>query len=120
MSRRENLVAVITGGNTGLGFAIAKSLLSTPADDRQYTVVLTSRSLERALAAAEELRASLSGLPGEVLGLELDLCNDEHIERMGRELQERFGRVDILINNTGKPNSFLPSFFTVVAAKMFT
>jgi NAD(P)-dependent dehydrogenase (short-subunit alcohol dehydrogenase family) len=81
--------AVITGGNTGLGFETARVLAS-----RGATVVLACRDETRAASAAARL-------PGRVQTLQLDLADPSSVRRASTDLRKRHPRVDLLINNAG-------------------
>src|SRR3712207_1065475 len=85
-------VAVVTGGNTGLGEAFARALAAVGAN-----VVLAARTRERSEAVASEIRAS----GGEAIAVDLDVKDAGQVERMLDEVTERSGPVDILVNNAG-------------------
>jgi NAD(P)-dependent dehydrogenase (short-subunit alcohol dehydrogenase family) len=82
-------VALVSGGNRGLGREVARRL----AED-EYTVVIGSRELEQGRAAAAEL-------DGEVNACRLDVTDPETIDSCIREIEERYGRLDVLVNNAG-------------------
>jgi len=84
--------AVITGGNRGIGFAIAEALASSGC-----SIVLTSRSRESAEAAAAEL----SGHSAQVFPCEVDVRNETDIQHLFAHVQSNFGQLDFLINNAG-------------------
>lgn len=81
--------ALVTGGNRGIGFAIAQGLLN-----KGYEVIITARSLENAKQAAEKLQ-------GNALPIELDVSDDRSIELALDTLRLTLDRLDILINNAG-------------------
>ncbi|WP_138502092.1 SDR family NAD(P)-dependent oxidoreductase [Nostoc sp. PA-18-2419] len=81
--------ALVTGGNRGIGFAIAQGLLA-----KDYEVIITSRSLENAKLAAEKLQ-------GKVIAIELDVTDDRSINQAVKTLHHKIDRLDILINNAG-------------------
>jgi len=83
-------VAVVTGGGTGIGFAIASEFARLGAK-----LVLASRSAEHLEPAAEKLRDQ----GAEVLAVPTDVRVPEQVEQMIREALRRFGRLDILVNN---------------------
>src|SRR6266567_1081961 len=85
----DGRVALITGGNRGLGLAMAKA----GAD-----VVVTSRQKERALESAAHLAQITKR---HTLGLAVDVTNAEQIESMVHAVVKEFGRIDILVNNAG-------------------
>ena len=89
----DGRVALITGGNRGLGFAMAKALAEAGAD-----VVVTSRQKERALESAAHLAETTKR---HTLGLAVDVTNAEQIESMVHAVVKEFGRIDILVNNAG-------------------
>jgi NAD(P)-dependent dehydrogenase (short-subunit alcohol dehydrogenase family) len=85
-------VAVVTGGNTGLGEAFAKALAEVGAN-----VALAARTRDRSEAVAAEIKAS----GGEAIAVDLDVTEPGQVERMLDEVTERSGPVDILVNNAG-------------------
>jgi NAD(P)-dependent dehydrogenase (short-subunit alcohol dehydrogenase family) len=89
----DGRVALITGGNRGLGFAMAKALAEAGAD-----VAVTSRQKERALESAANLAETTQR---HTLGLAVDVTNAEQIESMVHSVVKEFGRIDILVNNAG-------------------
>ncbi|MBA2678844.1 MAG: glucose 1-dehydrogenase [Ktedonobacteraceae bacterium] len=89
----DGRVALITGGNRGLGFAMAQALAEAGAD-----VVVTSRDLEKAQQSA----ATLAQTTGRrALGLAVDVTNGQQIDAMVASVVETFGHIDILVNNAG-------------------
>ncbi len=88
-----NKVAIITGGNSGIGYGIAESLLN-----EGYMVALTSRSQKRANEAIERLKKQGKG---EVIGLELDVRNFQEQEKVVAEVMKKWGRVDVFVANAG-------------------
>lgn len=85
-------VALITGGNKGIGLEIARQL------GRQgMTVLIGARDEGRGQEAVEKLRAE-----GVVAGsIRLDVTSQETINRAARRIEEEFGRLDVLVNNAG-------------------
>jgi 3-oxoacyl-[acyl-carrier protein] reductase len=84
--------AVVTGGTRGIGLAIARALAEDGA-----SVVVSGRDagrLESAVAAIETLGAS-------VLGVAADQSKREDCDRLVDAAKERFGRIDVLVNNAG-------------------
>jgi gluconate 5-dehydrogenase len=84
--------AIVTGGGTGLGRQIAAALAESGAD-----VVVCARNAERCESAAAELEA----LGVRALGLGCDVRDAESIQSVVTRTVETFGRVDILVNNSG-------------------
>lgn len=85
--------AIVTGGNTGIGHAIARKL----AEQGVRVAVTGSRHPEKTEAVVAELRK----LDTEVLPLTADLTRGSEAERMVCEVTERLGPVDILVNCAG-------------------
>jgi 3-oxoacyl-[acyl-carrier protein] reductase len=81
--------ALVTGGTRGIGRAVARALA---ADG--WAVALTGRDAARVEAAAREVG-------GQVLGVVADVARGEDVDRMVSETRERFGRIDLLVNNAG-------------------
>lgn len=89
MGRLEGKVAVITGGNSGIGLATAREFRREGA-----RVVITGRDARTLAEAARELG-------GEVLALRSDSANLADIDALFAAVKERFGRVDVLFVNAG-------------------
>lgn len=87
-------VAVVTGGNKGIGFEVCRQL----AVDGGVTVVLTARDEARGAEAAERLRAL--GVTDAVFH-QLDITDASSIATLVYFLDTRFGKLDILVNNAG-------------------
>jgi 3-oxoacyl-[acyl-carrier protein] reductase len=83
----KNAVALITGGSSGIGKAIAKSLAASGA-----RVAITGRDESRLMATARELG---------VCGIRADVSVEADVEQTYVELKREFGDLDILVNNAG-------------------
>jgi 3-oxoacyl-[acyl-carrier protein] reductase len=84
-------VAIITGASRGIGRQTALTLAGAGA-----TVVLTSRGDASAAVAAEVTTAG-----GQALALAADVADGEAVQRVVETTVERFGRIDVLVNNAG-------------------
>ncbi|XP_047062978.1 salutaridine reductase-like isoform X3 [Lolium rigidum] len=84
-------IAVVTGGNKGIGFEVCRQLASGGV-----TVVLTARDETRGTAAVEKLKGL--GISGVVFH-QLDITNASSIAGLADFLKTRFGKLDILVNN---------------------
>ena len=85
-------VAVVTGGNGGIGFGMAGGLANAGA-----TVVVAARNREKSEAAVASLTASGAASAF----IPLDAADPDSCRDMVRRTVERFGRLDILVNNAG-------------------
>jgi len=83
----EKRVVLITGANRGIGLAAAKKM-----KELGYEVVLAGRDA----GAVGQAAAEVGGYP-----VKLDVTKDEEIEAARAEVEERYGRLDALINNAG-------------------
>ena len=79
--------ALITGGSSGIGLAIARAL-----QEDGYELTLASRRAERIEPAADELGA---------LGIAADVANEEDCARLVDAHRERYGGLDVLVNSAG-------------------
>ena len=89
----ENRIALITGGNRGLGKAMATALAQAGCQ-----IALTSRSLTHAKEAAAEIE-QLTGQ--KCMGYECDVTSPEQVQQTVDSVIQEFGKIDILINNAG-------------------
>ena len=86
----DQRVAVITGSNRGMGLEAARQLIA-----RGYRVALTGRNLD----AVEEARRSLDHAAGHAISERLDVADRASIAAASRSIHQRWGRVDVLVNN---------------------
>jgi NAD(P)-dependent dehydrogenase (short-subunit alcohol dehydrogenase family) len=87
-------LAIVTGGNTGLGFETALGLAG-----KGFEVVITSRSAPKGEAAIERILAANPNT--RISMLELDLSSSTSINRFSSEYESKFGNWDVLVNNAG-------------------
>ena len=85
--------AIITGGSKGLGLAMADGLASAGAN-----IVIVNRTQEEGQAAAESIQ---SNHKVQAIALQADVTNEGETEAMAKAAMDKFGRIDILINNAG-------------------
>ena len=92
MGRLDGKVAIITGGNSGVGAATAELFAKEGAK-----VVITARRVPQLEEVAEKIRAN----GGEVLPVPCDVSNVEAVEAMVAKVVETYGQIDVLVNNAG-------------------
>ncbi|WP_437679218.1 SDR family NAD(P)-dependent oxidoreductase [Sorangium sp. So ce131] len=88
----EGKVIVVTGASSGIGLASARALAREGA-----RVILAARSMDRLSAEAERLRRE----GGTAMAVEMDVTSDASVEAAVASILERFGRIDVVINNAG-------------------
>jgi 2-deoxy-D-gluconate 3-dehydrogenase len=88
----EGRVALVTGGNSGIGRALALAFQEAGA-----RVAIGARRAQRNEAVLAELGPQAAAF-------ELDVCDEQSVERAIAGVVERFGRLDILVNNAGGVN----------------
>src|SRR4051812_43094910 len=86
--RLDGRVAIVTGASSGLGARFARVL-----DAAGAKVVLVARRRERLEALADEL--------GDALAVQCDLRQTEQLDEVVARATDRYGRVDVLVNNAG-------------------
>ena len=86
-------VAIVTGGNGGIGLGIAHGLVESGA-----TVVVSGRDAEKSATAVAELNAKRDGA---AIAIECDVTAPEQITRLVSQTVERLGGLQIMVNNAG-------------------
>ena len=109
MNRLENKVAIITGGNSGVGAATALKFASEGAK-----VIITARREAQLLEVAEQVRAA----GGDVLPIVSDISSADDAKRVVALTLEKYGKIDILINNAGVLDSGLKAIDSVTDEDM--
>ncbi|MCS3430122.1 SDR family NAD(P)-dependent oxidoreductase [Klebsiella sp. BIGb0407] len=104
---QQNRVAIVTGGNRGIGEAIARRLSAEGA-----TVVLTHNRAESA-EQAERLAHELGAPQGKALALQLDIADPDEIVAVVDGVVKQFGRLDILVSNAAIGNNTLAADITL-------
>jgi NAD(P)-dependent dehydrogenase (short-subunit alcohol dehydrogenase family) len=87
----DTRTAIVTGASSGIGLALARAFL-----DRGYAVIGTARTLSRLKKASEALGSTDRFVP-----LEGDIGRPEVAKRLFEVALDRFGHVDVLVNNAG-------------------
>ena len=89
--RLQNKVAIVTGGASGIGKAIAAAYVREGA-----RVALVDIDEAKGKQAASEISAK-----GEAISVRTDVTDSTSVNQMAAEVDRRFGRIDILVNNVG-------------------
>ena len=93
----NNKIALVTAASQGLGKASALSIANEGA-----TVIICSRDKEKISKAAKDIKDQ-SG--SEVIFFQTDLSEEIEINKMVEDIIKKYGRIDILVNNTGGPKA---------------
>ncbi len=88
----EGKVAIVTGGNGGLGLAMATGLATAGAN-----IVVAARNPDKTAAALAQIEAA----GAQALGIAVDVTDEADIDGMVTQTLDAFGRLDILVNNAG-------------------
>jgi 2-deoxy-D-gluconate 3-dehydrogenase len=97
-------VAIVTGGNGGIGLGMARGLAEAGAN-----IVVAGRNAQKSEKAVEEL----SALGVKAAAIPVDVVKEESCRALVKSTVERFGRLDILINNAGMNNRKAPEAYTL-------
>jgi NAD(P)-dependent dehydrogenase (short-subunit alcohol dehydrogenase family) len=92
MGQLDGKVAIVTGGNQGIGKGIARGFAREGA-----SVVLAARGMETLKRTEQELTA----MGVRVLGIPTDVTDEKQVDALFTQTMERFGRLDVLVNNAG-------------------
>jgi len=93
-------VAIVTGGNGGIGKGIARGFASVGSD-----IVIAARNQAKTSGATREIKDEFGV---EVLGVQVDVREEKQIESMVEQALKSFGRINILVNNAGMNIRKLP------------
>ncbi len=85
-------VAIVTGGNGGIGLGMARGLAKAGA-----RIVVAARNTEKSAAAVAELKT----LGSDALAFAVDVTDKNSVDSLFSQVQERCERIDILVNNAG-------------------
>lgn len=96
MNRLEGKVAVVTGGNAGIGEAVAKRFAEEGA-----SVVVTGRRQQELDRVVSVIRYG----KGKALAVAGSVTDEAHAQDVARRTLDSFGRIDILVNNAGQAES---------------
>jgi NAD(P)-dependent dehydrogenase (short-subunit alcohol dehydrogenase family) len=99
MGRLENKIAIVTGGNSGIGRATAKLFCMEGA-----RVVITGRRDAENKMVVNEIAA----MGGEIMAVQGDVSKMEDCKKVVNETIKKYGRVDVLVNNAGIADKHMP------------
>ncbi len=102
MNKLQGKVAVVTGGNSGIGYAAAEEFIANGAQ-----VIITGRNPKKVAEAATELGAT---------GIVADQANLSDLDNLVAEVKRRFGTVDILFVNAG---IFMPAPVEYISEEVY-
>lgn len=98
-------VAIVTGGNGGIGFGIAQGLGVSGAD-----IAIAARNESKTQEAIDQL----TGKGINAIGIHTDVSRERSVAKMVRETNKHYGHIDILVNNSGINIRKLPHEYSVV------
>jgi 2-deoxy-D-gluconate 3-dehydrogenase len=98
-------VAIVTGGNGGIGKRIARGFAGMGAD-----IVIAARNQEKTASAVREIKEAFDV---RVLGIQFDVVKAEKIRDMVNQTLDKFDRINILVNNAGINIRKMPQDYTV-------
>jgi NAD(P)-dependent dehydrogenase (short-subunit alcohol dehydrogenase family) len=95
----DTSIVLITGGNTGIGYESIKALYASP---QAHTILMGSRSLEKAKEAIFKLQTEVADSKSEVVPIQIDIEDDASIAAAVKEVESKHGHIDTLLNNAGR------------------
>jgi len=98
-------VAIVTGGNGGIGKGIARGFAEAGSD-----IVIAARNQAKTAEAEREIRGEFGV---RVLGVKVDVRDEDQIQAMVEQVKDAFGRIDILVNNAGINIRKMPQELTI-------
>ena len=95
----QRAVVLITGANTGLGFEMIRALCGS---DKSYEILVGGRSLVKAEQATNNVTKDFPSTRSNIWPVQVDIEDDESIQRVFDQVRTKFGRLDALVNNAGE------------------
>ncbi len=92
MERFKGKVAVVTGGAQGIGEAISRRLANEGG-----TVAILDIQREKAQLVVDDIAAR----KGSAVAVKMDIADSQDVKRAVKEVEDKFGRIDVLVNNAG-------------------
>lgn len=99
MGRLDNKIAIVTGGNSGIGLATAALFCKEGAK-----VIISGRRESENQKAVEEIKSK----GGEISAVQADVSTSEGCKKLVDAVIEKYGRIDILVNNAGIADKHMP------------
>jgi NAD(P)-dependent dehydrogenase (short-subunit alcohol dehydrogenase family) len=94
----EGMVAIVTGASQGLGRAIAEAYAR---EGSKVVVTARPRSPTGLPGTAEQTAHEIQEAEGEALAIPCDMGEEDQVRRMVRHVMDRYGKIDVLVNNAG-------------------
>ncbi|EEA25013.1 hypothetical protein TMatcc_008116 [Talaromyces marneffei ATCC 18224] len=95
----DKTVILVTGASSGIGYETVAALSVTSTD---FHVLLASRSVDKGQKALADLQSTYGpSLKSPISVIQLDVCDQQSIQSAKTEIETKFGRLDVLINNAG-------------------
>ncbi|KAH7384894.1 short chain dehydrogenase/reductase [Cadophora sp. MPI-SDFR-AT-0126] len=108
-------IVLITGANSGIGYATSKVIASTSKD---FHVIMAARSLDKVNTAKSEIEATV--IQGQLSALQLDITDQASIDKAVAFVGETFGHLDVLVSNAAIGGHGFPDFRSRIQAVMDT
>jgi NAD(P)-dependent dehydrogenase (short-subunit alcohol dehydrogenase family) len=99
MGRLENKIAIVTGGNSGIGRATARLFCKEGAK----VVIACRREAENKKVVGE-----ITAEGGEIMAVKADVSKKEDCKKVIAETIKKYGRIDVLVNNAGIADRHMP------------
>ena len=95
MNQMQNMVAIVTGASRGLGKAIA---LEFAGEGASVAICARASSHTGLTGTMDETAQAIRDAGGEVFPLVCDVTDDGQVQDMVRQVEEHYGRIDVLFN----------------------
>jgi 2-deoxy-D-gluconate 3-dehydrogenase len=93
MFKIKGKVAIVTGGNGGIGLGITRGLAAAGCD-----IVIAARNRSKTASAVEDIKAAFDV---QAMGIQTDVQDESQIMDMVKQTLDKYGRIDTLVNNAG-------------------
>jgi len=102
MAAANKTIVLITGANTGIGLESVRALVKSAKTARPYHILLGSRNIQKGEDAAALVYKENPDTKSSIEPVQIDITDDGSVEKLSALIKDKYGRLDVLVNNAGQ------------------